>query len=305
MAKRIAVLVNPTTGKGRGAREATRALIRLRELGCDVTELVGADGADAVLLARRAVHDGYDALVAVGGDGMVHLVLQAVAGTSVPLGIVAAGSGNDFATTLGLPLHDARAAADIVAAGFTRVADAGLVTGSNGSAPVWFACVLSSGFDSLVNERGNRMRWPRGPMRYNIATVAELRVFTPVPFTFAVDGVQTQQSAMFVAVGNAPSYGGGMRICPAAEIDDGQFAVTVVGAVGKARFLRLFPSVFKGTHVEQPEVSVHIARTVDIDAPGMVAFADGELVGPLPVSVECIPGAVTLLVPGEAGARLT
>ena len=81
--------------------------------------------------------------------------------------------------------------------------------------------------------------------------------------------------------------------------------MTVVGAVGKVRFLRLFPSVFKGTHVEQPEVSVHVARKVDIDAPGMLAFADGELVGPLPVSVECVPGAVTLLVPGEAGARLT
>ncbi len=298
MAKRIAVLVNPTSGKGRGARSATQAISRLRELGCEVTELVGADGPDAVLLARHAVQDGYETLVAVGGDGMVHLVLQAVAGTDVRLGIVAAGSGNDFATTLGLPLHDPRAAADIVAAGCTRVADAGRVRVDGAEAPVWFACVLSSGFDSLVNERGNRMRWPRGPMRYNIATMAELRVFTPVAFTFSVDGLTTRQSAMFVAVGNAASYGGGMRICPSALIDDGEFAVTVVGAVGKARFLRLFPSVFRGTHVRQPEVSVHVGRLVEIDAPGMVAFADGEFVGHLPVSVECVPGAVHLLIPG-------
>jgi diacylglycerol kinase (ATP) len=221
VAKRIAVLVNPTSGKGRGARAATTAISRLRELGCSVTELVGADGPDAVLLARHAVLDGYETLVAVGGDGMVHLVLQAVAGTAVELGIVAAGSGNDFAKTLGLPLHDPRAAADIIAAGRTRVADAGRVTVPGEASPVWFACVLSSGFDSLVNERGNRMRWPRGPMRYNVATMAELRVFSPVPFSFAVDGVRTQQTAMFVAVGNASSYGGGMRICPSALIDDG------------------------------------------------------------------------------------
>lgn len=298
MARRIAVLINPTSGKGRGAREGTLALSRLRELGCAATELVGADGPDAVVLAQRAVAAGYDALVAVGGDGMVHLVLQAVADTGVPIGIVPAGSGNDIATALGLTPHDALKAADIIAAGVTRAVDAGRVLASGAAHPVWFVGVLSSGFDSKVNERGNRMRWPRGPMRYNIATVAELRVFTPVSFTFTIDGVRSEQSAMFVAVGNTPSYGGGMRICPGAVPDDGRLAVTVVGAVSKARFLRLFPSVFKGTHVAQPEVTVHQAQRIEIAAAGMLAYADGEYVGPLPVAVDCVPSAVQVLVPG-------
>jgi diacylglycerol kinase (ATP) len=292
---RIAVLVNPTSGKGRGAREGAAASARLREHGIAVDELAGADAAGAAELAVRAAGGGYDAVVAVGGDGMLNLVLQAVAGTGVPLGLVPAGSGNDFARLLGLTPHDPVAAADVVADGHVRTVDAGRV-GEH-----WFAGVLSSGFDSNVNERANAMTWPRGRSRYNLAILAELRVFQPVPFTVVLDGEEVEREAMLVAVGNGSSYGGGMQVCPGAQVDDGLLAVTVLGRIGKPEFLRVFPKVYKGTHVEHPAVSVHAARSVGLRAPGVVAYADGERVGPLPVDVGCVPGALQVLVPDGTG----
>ena len=288
---RVALLVNPTSGKGRGARAGTEAAGRLREHGAQVDVIVGENGADASELAARAVARGYDALVAVGGDGMVHLVLQAVAGTGTPLGIVAAGSGNDFARLLGIAAHAYAAAADVVAAGKVRTVDAGRVGDR------WFAGVLSSGFDSNVNERANRMRWPRGAMRYNVAIVAELRVFHAVPFRIRLDGMLLEREAMLVAVGNGTSYGGGMQVAPGALVDDGLLSVTVLGKLGKVEFLRVFPTVYKGTHVNHPAVSVHTARTVELEAPGVVAYADGEYVGPLPCTVTCVPGAFQVLAP--------
>jgi diacylglycerol kinase (ATP) len=292
VSRRIALLVNPTSGKGRGRRVGVQAAARLREHGLAVDVLTGVDGAEAGELARGAVHLGYDAIVSVGGDGMLNLVLQAVAGTSVPLGIVPAGSGNDFARLLGLDPHDTLAAADVIAAGRVRAVDAAR------AGDHWYAGVLSSGFDSNVNERANRMRWPRGASRYNVAILAELRVFKPVPFTVVLDGEPIEREAMLVAVGNGTSYGGGMKVCPGAIVDDGQLSVTVLGRLSKVEFLRVFPRVYSGTHVEHPAVSVHSGRTVGLQAPGVVAFADGEYVAPLPVEITAVPGALHVLVPG-------
>ena len=294
MSRRIALLVNPTSGRGRGRRAGAQAAAALRAGGLAVDVLTGSDIAEARELAAGAVALGYDAVVAVGGDGMVNLVLQAVAGTSVPLGIVPAGSGNDFARALGLTPNDAPAAAKVIAAGHLRTVDAAL------AGDRWYAGVLSAGFDSNVNERANAMTWPRGPARYNVAIVAELRVFRPVTFSVVLDGRALEQEAMLVAVGNATSYGGGMRVCPGALLDDGQLSVTVLGRVSKAEFLRVFPRVYKGTHVSHPAVSVHTAATVGLDAAGVVAYADGEYVGPLPVRIAAVPSALNLLVPAAS-----
>jgi len=292
VSRRIALLVNPTSGKGRGRRAGAQAASRLRELGLTVDVLVGADVAETAELARGAVLLGYDCVVAVGGDGMMNMVLQAVAGTGVPLGLVPAGSGNDFARQLGLDPRDAVAAADVVAAGHLRTIDAAR------AGDHWYAGVLSSGFDSNVNQRANAMTWPRGPARYNVAILAELRVFHAVPFTVEVDGEVVDSHAMLVAVGNGTSYGGGMRVCPGAVLDDGLLSVTVLGKVSKVEFLRVFPRVYSGTHVDHPAVSVRSGRTVRLAAPGVVAYADGEYVAPLPVQISAVPGALTVLVPG-------
>jgi diacylglycerol kinase (ATP) len=291
VAREIALLTNPTSGKGRGRRTAAIALPRLREAGFVVHELVGDDGAQALHLARRAVADGVETLVVCGGDGMTHIGAQAVAGTSTNLGIVPAGTGNDVARYFGIPRNDPQAAADVVIGSRVRTVDLAR-TGST-----YFATVLASGFDSKVNERANDMRWPRGQMRYNLATLAELRVFEPLPYTLVLDGEERQVDAMLVAVGNGPSFGGGLRITEGAVLDDGLLDVVVIRPMSKARLVRSYPRLFTGTIGQIPEYEHNLAKTVTVAAPGIVAYADGERVGALPLTVECAPGALRVVVP--------
>ena len=289
--RELALLTNPTAGKGKGARTAAMALPRLLEAGYDVRSLAGRSPEEAMELARQCVADGIEALVVCGGDGMVHLGVQAVAGTDTPLGIIPAGTGNDVARYLDLPRSDPAHAADVVARGKERVIDLARV----GS--VHFVTVLAAGFDAIVNERANAMAWPKGQMRYNLATLAELRVLAPIPYVLELDGVEERLEATLVAVGNGPSFGGGLRITEGAELDDGMLDVVVIRPLSKLGLLRTYPKLFKGTHVHAPQYQHHRVRRVTVAAPGIVAYADGERIGALPLTIEVVPGALRVLVP--------
>ena len=291
MTREIALLVNPTSGKGKGARLAEPVAERLRSLGASVDVVVGRDADEALDKLRDRVASGAGAVVALGGDGLVNLALQVVAGTEVPLGVVPAGTGNDFARALGLSRSDPMAVVDHLAHGEARQVDLGRAAGR------WFGGVLGSGFDSVVNERANRMSWPRGPARYNLAMIAELRTFRPVPFELVLDGTPWQTKAMLVAVGNSASYGGGMRVCPDASLEDGLLDIMVLGPISKPEFIRVFPSVYKGTHVRHRAVTVKRARVVSLTAFGVTAYADGERVATLPVTCEAVPKALHVLTP--------
>jgi len=284
--RRIAVLVNPTSGKGRGARLLLPVSDRLRAAGLEVEMVVGRDGDEAFDRLRDQVAEGVDGVVAVGGDGLVNIALQVTGGTDIPLGIVPAGTGDDIARSLGLVPKDTVAAVDLVIGGQTRTIDLGRANGH------WFAGVLGSGFDSMVNERANRMTWPTGRSRYNIAIVLELRTFRPVPYVLELDGEPWTTEAMLVAVGNSPSYGGGMKVCPDADLHDGLLDVTVLGPISKPEFLRVFPTVYKGTHVNHPAVTVRRARRVVLRSAGVTAYADGERVTVLPVRCEAVASAL-------------
>ena len=299
-AHNVALLVNPTAGKGRAAGLVARVTERLRSSGCNVAILVGHDAQDAKALARRAVADGVDALVALGGDGMVHLALNVVVETPTPLGIIPAGTGNDLANTLKLPTKDPVAAASLIVdklGSGARPMDAVRITTPDqpDRPPVWFGCVLGSGFDSRVNDRANRMSWPRGRMRYNLAILGELRVFKPLPFVLELDGDRWETEAMLVAVGNAKSYGAGMKVTPDADVYDGLVDIQVLGPVSKPEFLKTFPKVFKGSHVNHPAVTMKRAKVVSLSSPGVTAYADGEYVADLPILCETVPGAVNIL----------
>ena len=282
MTGQITLLVNPAAGRGAGARVARRAAARLTDAGVPFQLLAGRDVREAGDLARESVEAGTAALVVVGGDGMVHLALQAVGGTDTSLGLIPAGTGNDFARTLGLPLGDPEAAADVVVGGAERRIDLGRTDGQ------WFAGVVAAGFDARVNDRGNRMRWPKGPRRYDLATMAELGVFKPISYHLELDDRVLDLQAMLIAVGNLPSYGGGLRIAPNAQLDDGLFDVVIVAPVSKLTLLRVFPRVRKGTHLSHPAVSVLRARRVKIDAADVTAYVDGERLGPLPRTFDLV-----------------
>lgn len=291
MAREIALLTNPSAGKGRGTRTAAIALPRLKEAGIRVRSLVGRTADEAFELAQGAVADGVDSLVVVGGDGMVHLAVQALVGSGTSLGVIPSGTGNDVARYLDIPRSDPQLATDVVVGARTRRIDLARC------GPTHFVTVLAAGFDSKVNERANRMRWPRGQMRYNLATLAELRVFDPLSYTLELDGEVRRVEAMLVAVGNGPSFGGGLRITHGAEIDDGLLDVVIIKTMSKLGLVRTYPKLYSGKHTQHPQYERHRVRTVTVAAPGITAYADGERVGKLPLTVEVVPGALEVLAP--------
>ncbi|MBN9620446.1 MAG: diacylglycerol kinase [Actinobacteria bacterium] len=293
--ERIALLPNPAAGHGRAVAAARRAHARFAERGVAVTELAGRTPDEARDLAHAAVADGVDALVVAGGDGLIHLALPAVVGTGTPLGVIPAGTGNDQAREYGWPRGSAEQATDLVVAGRVRTVDVGRATTADGRTS-YFGSVLASGFDSLVSDRTNRMRWPHGRARYNVAMLAEFVNLRPLPFVITLaDGRRIERDLLLVAVGNTRSYGGGMRIAPDADPADGLLDVTIGGAAPRRDVLRLMPLVYRGTHVRRPEVEVVRTTSLRIESPGINAYADGEPLGPLPADVEVVPSALTLI----------
>jgi diacylglycerol kinase (ATP) len=289
--REIALLTNPMAGKGKGGRVRDRALAQLRGAGLAVRSLQGRDAEEALDLAHQCVADGVEALVACGGDGMVHIAVQAVATSSTALGIIPAGTGNDVARYFDIPRKDPEAAADIVIAGKERVVDLAK------AGPTYFITVLAAGFDAIVNERANAMSWPKGQMRYNLATVAELRTLKPISYVVDFDGEEERFEATMVAVGNGPSFGGGLRITEGAELDDGLLDVVWFRPLSRRELLKAYPTLFKGTHTRHPDYRHRRARQVTVAAPGITAYADGERIAPLPLTVEVVPGALRVLVP--------
>lgn len=293
----VALLVSPSAGRGRGAALAADVLGAFRDAGFTPEVLPATSGADGERLAAKAVAAGSRAVVAVGGDGTVHAALQAVAGTTTPLALVPAGTGNDLVRALGGlpdPVAAARAAAEDLRAGTARRVDAGR-TGDR-----WWATVLCCGFDSAVSDRANRLRWPRGRRRYDVAVLAELARLRPRELTLVLDGEPQTLPITLVAVGNTAWYGGGLKVCPGADPSDGVFDVTVVGASTRLELMRTKPRLTTGTHVDHPSVSVFRASRVELSSPGVTTYADGEPVAPLPAVAECVPGALTLVGTGRS-----
>jgi diacylglycerol kinase (ATP) len=192
---------------------------------------------------------------------------------------------------LDIPRNDPQAAADVVVGSKVRTIDLARAGATH------FITVLAAGFDSKVNERANKMTWPRGQMRYNLATLAELRVFEPLPYVLDLDGEERRLDAMLVAVGNGPSFGGGLRITHGASIDDGWLDVVVIKPMSKVELVKTYPKLYYGGHVHHPQYEHHRVRSVTVAAPGVVAYADGERIGALPLTVQVAPSSLRVLTP--------
>lgn len=292
----VVVAVNPMASFGHRREVGPRVVERLRAAGHRV---VAMDEANIELLRRetaKALQEGADALVVVGGDGMANLGIDLVAGTGTPLGIVPSGTGNDLADGLGIPVDDTEAAIDLLLAALgrePRTIDAGTIR--HGELTTWFGCVVSAGFDATVNERANLMTRPRGRSRYVVALLRELATLRARRYHLHVDGRPVEVDAMLVSVANNRSLGGGMRIAPDADLADGRLDLFIVERMSRWRFLRMFPSVFRGEHTGLPEVSLQRVSSVRVEAEGIVAYADGERIGPLPIEVAVVPGALRVL----------
>lgn len=295
MSRRIGVLVNPASGRGRVTRSEASVLHGLASRGDHVLAIEGDSAEHADQLARQAIADGLDILVAVGGDGTVNLALQCVVGTDTALGILPLGTGNDAAASVGIPA-DPAAAVETVLTGIARTFDVGHVETAEGVSR-HFLCVLSCGFDSMVNERANQMARPAGDSRYVLAMLAELRRFKPIPYRAVIDGVLVEDTGMLVSLANGPTFGGGMRVAPAADLHDGRLTMIWVHRMSRTKLLRLFPSIYSGSHVKYREVEQRHVGAIHLEGTGQVAYADGERVGHLPADVTTVPAGVRIVVP--------
>ena len=287
-----ALVINPVAGQGKGATVGTYVAGYLNSRGIKYEIIIGRSGLDQADSLQRFLDRNPDCsgVIAVGGDGLLHLVLQKITPAQVPLAVIPAGTGNDFVRTLGWSPDDVDAILQTVLSKKPQSVDLGLVDGE------WFAAILSTGFDSIVNEKANTMSWPKGPMKYNVAIAIELPRFAPRHYEIVLDDRTISTQAMLIAVANGRSYGGGMLVCPHADIADGYFDVMVLHPVSKLEFIKVFPRVFKGTHITHPAVEIVRSKSVKISSDA-VAYADGERIGQLPVSAQCISGALMTWLP--------
>ena len=287
--KNVVVLANPKSGTGKAAKYLELISEELKKNHVQIVSIL-ADSAEATSKKLQEVLSGQvDAVMAIGGDGAVHLAIQELALSKIPLYVLPCGTGNDFARTGGpLDLDVTRAVRRMLETSPVEI-DLGRTESVIGTR--WFGQVLSTGFDSLVNERANRFSFIKGQIKYTIATLLELPLFRPYRYEMVTPGGTRKIPAMLIAVANGASYGGGMLICPSADRRDGLFEVMVLHPVSKVELLKVFPKVFKGKHVSHPAVEfIKVAKlTLESNA---IAYADGEKIGSLPINIEIVPKAL-------------
>jgi diacylglycerol kinase (ATP) len=299
VSSRITLAVNPTAGRGRAKKFLPAVLARLRANGAHVRVVASTDFEHARATMAGAVADGADVLAVMGGDGMMHLGLNACASQATPnptlLSLIPAGSGNDFCRGVGLDPGDPVAAATVATGG--RRLDLDLIRLQTRHV----GAVLATGIDSRVNRRANALPWPRGSLRYPLAALTELRVFSPLRYRLTLDGTARELEAMLVAVGNTTTYGGGMQICPRAEATDGWLDVTIIHPVSRLKLLQLLPQMNSGRFARDRCVEQLRARAVRVDGEGangtpLVTFGDGEQIGNVPVDATVAAKVLPLLV---------
>jgi diacylglycerol kinase (ATP) len=270
----VRFLLNPAGGRGRAAR----ALPRLEELAraARADLVLSRDAADLTAQARRAAADGAERLLVGGGDGTMHYAIEGLAGSSCALGALPLGSGNDIASSLGMPA-ELGAAVALALCGPVGAIDLARVGGC------FYAGVAGVGFDSVANETGNRVKRLKGPLIYVYAVLHTLATFRPPHLSIDHEGGRFEGPAMMALLANTPRFGGGMRVAPEARLDDGLLDLVILRAVRRLTFLAVFPKVYRGAHTTHP--AILMARTpwahVRLDRP-MHVYGDGERLTPVP-----------------------
>ncbi len=284
------LLVNPASAHGRTLKllPAIEQELDERRIAFRVERTRGLE--DGVERALQAV-EADEVPVVISGDGLVGAVGGAMAGSETPLGIVPGGRGNDLARVLGIP-DDPIAAVAVLAAGESRRIDVGEANGKR------FLGIVSVGFDSECNRLANEVTFVRSNLVYVYSLFRILLTWKPARFTIRTESERIRTSGYSISVANNSTFGGGMRIAPQAELDDGLLDVITVGEVGKLRFVANLRKVFNGTHIDDEQVSMFRASRVEITASRpFPVYADGEHLTDLPVSVRVLPRALSVLAP--------
>lgn len=288
------IIVNPVSGAGKNAALSERVLDALAGRGIVARMYETRMEGDGEEQARQAIADGCEAVVCIGGDGTLSEVVRAMAGSGVLLYIVPGGTGNDFARAFGLPKDSIRAL-EVQLDGKKASIDCGSVNGRP------FLNVSGSGFDVEVLRKMEEFRtvYPGGKA-YRKAVIAVLNSYKAFEAEVTVDdGKPYPVRCTIVEVANGRCIGGGMRVAPAADYQDGLFDVVTVDRVPSKLIPLLLPLFILGIHVYLPIARVVRARRVTMRSKGMTVNIDGRLEEMDEARFEILPGALTVMIPAK------
>mgnify|MGYP001163475434 FL=1 len=282
----VHLLISSFSRKGKG-RESTEVILeKFGDLGVEVTLIEGETLTDIDVQLRDLVSNGIERIVVAGGDGMIHSAIQAVAQSETILGFIPIGTGNDFCRSLGYPMDIAQAIERSL--GDDYLTDLLRINGR------WAASVVTFGFSGDVNTKAEAMKWPNGPSRYTLATLAVLPSLKSQVVELVIDDIPVSLNLCLSNIANTSDFGGGMKIAPSANAFDGIADMTFVSKISRLELLRFFRKVFSGSHMDHPKVIGMRGKRIEIISSGIDLWADGELIGCSPTVVELVPKAIRL-----------
>ena len=282
----IHVLINQLARRGKGAKASSLIFQCLEELDVGYALVPGETLPEVKHNLRELIEQGAERVIVAGGDGIIHHAIQSIATTETVLGIIPIGTGNDFCRALTIPTDVEKAVRASLEE--SRLIDLLKVNDR------WVASVMTFGFSSDVNVRAERMRWPTGPSRYTVSTLASLRSLSSKLVNFSIDDVPFERDVSLWNVANTSDFGGGMKIAPSANPFDGIASLTLVSKVGRFELLRFFRRVFSGSHMSHPKVEGLEGKRIVLETAGLGLWADGEFIGESPAVIDLVPDAIRL-----------
>lgn len=285
----IYAICNPTSGHGRGRKVGSQIEMILKEKNIPCRMVYTAHPGHATELAREAGREGAELVLSIGGDGTSFEVAQGLLGTEMPLGIIPAGTGNDFVKAIGIPAKPAQALEHILSHPAVRT-DVGMLNDR------MFLNEIGTGFDVMVLDYTQRVkRFARGMLPYFYGVLQTLFRFRSVDLTYAIDqGDEITQKAFIVTVANGSRFGGGITIAPDAKVDDGLFDVIVVGDIRKRDLPKRLIGLMRGKILSFPETRFQRARSITFSVPNMRIDVDGEIIPAKQADVRILPGALLI-----------
>ena len=298
--KEFFLVINPVAAGGRVEtlwNEQIKPLVDDDDLEYDFEFTTHAQ--HALEIAKTRVNEGYRVICSIGGDGTANEVLNGVLKAEKPgvFAAIPAGTGNDIPTAYGIPEGDLKESVDCLVKGQNKTFDVGYCE----TADRYFTGVASMGFDAEVADRTNKgSKRLSGTRNYQIALLKTILKFRPYDLLMRIDeNSPIEGQSMLLAIGNGKRYGGGMHICPEAEVTDGKFAITTLRKINRITFLRVFPKVYDGEHVSHKSVETFEGTSIHVDSPKKKCLyqVDGEIMGFLPETFVTKPNALTVRVP--------
>ncbi len=290
------IIANPRAGHGQGQRNLDQLRSVIRRRGLDCTPVLTERPGHATVIARELAAADEPRVAVMGGDGTIGEVVDAIVGSRTEIAVIAMGTGNDVARSLGLPLGNLEGGLDVALTGTARAVDVGRERDRH------FISVLGIGFPAVVATEANHVTWLKGSPAFFFAVYKALHRLQPVPLHIQLDDRALELPSVAVLIQNTPYTGGGLHMAPGAEIDDGLLDVVVVGPISRLGLMFHFPRAYSGRHLEHPDFALYRSRSVHIESPvRLPKMFDGDILGATPVAADIVPGGVRFIVPAVTG----